>query len=54
MATTGYLRDLVDGTRLDWQFNPEGLTITLGATWSKKNARGGSHPRVHYTGGEGR
>ena len=54
MATTGYLRDLVDGSRLDWHFNPEDLPVTVGANWSEKNVRGGSFPRQHYTGGKGR
>lgn len=54
MATTGYLRDLINGTRLDWQFNPEDIPVTVGANWSEKQVRGGSFPRQHYTGGKGR
>lgn len=54
MAVLGYLRDLVTGERLDWQFNPEDLPVSLGASYADKTPRGASHPRGHYTGSKGR
>lgn len=54
MATLGYLRDLVTNERLEWQFNPEDLPVSVGANYADKTPRGASHPRGHYTGSKGR
>jgi len=52
--TLGYLRDTVTNERLDFQFNPADLPVSLGANYATKTPRGASHPRLHFTSGEGR
>lgn len=54
MPATGYILDTVTQERWDMQFNPEGLELTLGATWSEKATQASSVPRAQYRGGKAR
>ncbi len=53
-VTLGYLRDTITRERLDFQFNPDDLPMSLGASFASKTPRGASHPRLHFTSSEGR
>lgn len=54
MPTLGYLRDTETDERVDFQFNPSDLPVTLGVSYASKSPRGSSHPRLHYSHSEGR
>lgn len=52
--TMGMFVDVDDGSRLEWEFNPEAFSDTDSTTFAKIEIPGMSHPRVQFTGGGSR
>ncbi len=49
--TTGMLVDVDDGSRLEWEFNPESFVDSDEANFARIGIPGMSHPRIQFSSG---